>query len=334
MMLFLGSGGHDATRSALDLLAFNRALFDDDRACFFGVTADPKDAETNRISQDIPGIRWFLDYDRQISSAFGAVAVSNSLTSYTPHWLLLDPMLRVRRRAALSDGNKVMAELHQLVAINTEQPTAPVLIVPDIFPSDLCRSLISLYEANGGEPSGFMQEVDGITTVVHDHRHKRRGDYIIADAQVISALNSRLSTALLPMMHRAFQFTPTRIERWMVACYDAQEGGHFRPHRDNRTAGTAHRKFACTINLNADDYEGGDLSFPEFGKRTYRAPTGGAVAFSCSLLHEAQPVTRGRRYAFLPFFYDEEGARLRERNLPNVEPDLRSYRSGISDERS
>ena len=49
-----------------------------------------------------------------------------------------------------------------------------------------------------------------------------------------------------------------------------------------------------TINLNADDYEGGDLRFPEFGPRTYRAPTGGAVVFSCSLLHEATPVTRGR----------------------------------------
>jgi predicted 2-oxoglutarate/Fe(II)-dependent dioxygenase YbiX len=127
---------------------------------------------------------------------------------------------------------------------------------------------------------------------------------------------------------RAYQFEATRIERWLVACYDGGTGGHFRAHRDNTTKGTAHRKFACTINLNADDYDGGDLRFPEFGPRTYRAPTGGAVIFSCSLLHEARPVTRGRRYAFLPFFYDEAGAVLRERNMPHVAPEISGYRAG------
>jgi hypothetical protein len=32
-------------------------------------------------------------------------------------------------------------------------------------------------------------------------------------------------------------------------------------------------------------------------------------------MHEALPVTRGRRYAVLPFLYDESGAKLREANL-------------------
>jgi hypothetical protein len=38
------------------------------------------------------------------------------------------------------------------------------------------------------------------------------------------------------------------------------------------------------------------------------------VVFSCSLLHEATPVTLGKRYVFLPFLYDEEGARERLEN--------------------
>ena len=82
--------------------------------------------------------------------------------------------------------------------------------------------------------------------------------------------------------------------------------------------GTAHRRFACTINLNAEDYEGGDLRFPEFGPQTYRAPTGGAVVFSCSLLHEATDVTRGRRYAYLPFLYDDAAAAIRQVNIDSV----------------
>jgi predicted 2-oxoglutarate/Fe(II)-dependent dioxygenase YbiX len=127
-------------------------------------------------------------------------------------------------------------------------------------------------------------------------------------------LLDRIRRRLLPQMMRAFHYQPTRIERWMIGCYDGGTGGFFRPHRDNTTAGTAHRVFACTINLNAEDYEGGDPRFPEYGARTYRAPTGGAAIFSCSLLHEALPVRRGRRYALLPFFYDDAKAELRERN--------------------
>lgn len=40
--------------------------------------------------------------------------------------------------------------------------------------------------------------------------------------------------------------------------------------------------------------------------------------FSCSLLHAVTPVTKGCRYAFLPFLYDEAAAALRERNLHRV----------------
>lgn len=330
VMLLLGSGGHQATKGALDVLAANRDLFDDDRASFFGVTIDPDDAGSGRIAQALPGIRWFLDYDCGISTAYRAIRKDDGAATYAPHWLLLDPMLRVRSRAALGEGGRIMAELRRTVATAPEVSTAPVLVVPGVFPPDLCRRLIGLYEANGGEESGFMREVDGVTTALHDHSHKRRADYTIADERLVDELKARLSLVLAPMIRRAFQFDPTRIERFIVACYDADRGGHFRAHRDNTTAGTAHRKFACTINLNADAYEGGDLSFPEFGKRTYRAPTGGAVVFSCSLLHEARAVTKGLRYAFLPFLYDDADARLRERNLARVDPELRHYRSGLS----
>ena len=117
----------------------------------------------------------------------------------------------------------------------------------------------------------------------------------------------------MPEIAKAFQFRVTRIERYIVACYDAADGGHFRAHRDNTTKGTAHRRFAVTVNLN-DGFDGGELWFPEFGPRRYRPPAGGAVVFSCSLLHEATRVTRGVRYATLPFLYDDAAARLRERN--------------------
>ncbi|MDO9525444.1 MAG: 2OG-Fe(II) oxygenase [Gemmobacter sp.] len=115
------------------------------------------------------------------------------------------------------------------------------------------------------------------------------------------------------------------MERYLVGCYDATEGGHFRPHRDNTTLGTAHRRWAVSINLN-DDFDGGEVSFPEYSSRGYKAPRGGAVIFSCSALHAVSRVTRGKRYAFLPFLYDDAAAAIREANAAKV-PIAADYRA-------
>jgi hypothetical protein len=95
-----------------------------------------------------------------------------------------------------------------------------------------------------------------------------------------------LHDRLVPEVHKAFQFQATRIERYLVACYEAQTGGHFRPHRDNTTKGTAHRRFAVSIVLNAGEFTGGHLAFPEFGRMLYAPPLTGAAP--------AMPEARGR----------------------------------------
>ena len=42
------------------------------------------------------------------------------------------------------------------------------------------------------------------------------------------------------------------------------------------------------------------------------------------MLHEATPVTRGKRYVFLPFLYDDAAARLRDQNLKFLAGDANS----------
>jgi predicted 2-oxoglutarate/Fe(II)-dependent dioxygenase YbiX len=118
---------------------------------------------------------------------------------------------------------------------------------------------------------------------------------------------------LVPEIERFFQFKATRMDRYIVACYDSEVGGHFFRHRDNVNIGAQHRRFALSINLN-NGFVGGDLMFPEFGRRMYRPPAGGALVFSCGALHQVTPVTKGKRYAFLAFLYGEEDAKKREQN--------------------
>ena len=315
LLLLGGSMAWPAPAQALRVIDRHRALFDDHRACFFGISTDPQDAEQGRIAQRLPGIRWFLDHDRTISALYGAAHdEGDGRVRYAPSFLLLDHRLRIAARFAIDEAEAAVAATARLAALGCEVQNAPVLVVPRVFEPEVCRYLVSLYDQGGGVESGFMQERDGMTVPVVDHGFKRRSDCSIEDEKLRNALRARLSNRLLPEIERAFQYQVTRVERWMVACYDSEAGGYFNAHRDNTTRGTAHRRFACTINLNAEEFEGGELRFPEYGPRSYRAPTGGAVVFSCSLLHEAMPVTKGRRYAFLPFFYDDAGAALREQN--------------------
>jgi hypothetical protein len=199
---------------------------------------------------------------------------------------------------------------------------APVLIAPRVFEPELCQRLIALHEADGGRFTGVMRD-EGLRTIAVMDELKKRRDVLVVDEDLQGLLRDRLQRRLFPLIARAMGFEATEIERYVVSCYDAADGAVFHAHRDSTTFGTAHRKFACSINLN-DGFTGGDLRFPEFGRQTYRPPPGGAVVFSCALLHEATRVTEGRRYAFLPFFYDQAGAQVlaayRERVGAQAEP--------------
>lgn len=306
----------DGRRRALSAIVDHRALFDDVKLSAFGVL---RDEAAIAMARDQVGLRWFLDRDGAVSRLFEALTPDGEAR---PRWVLLDPAECVLAVADIDRPDEMFARVRALPAPEDHAGVplhAPVLIAPRIFDADLCRRLIAHYDADGGTPSGVMREIDGKTVGMLDSYKKRR-DTMISDPDLARETRDALVTKLLPQIRKVFQFKVGFIERYMVACYDAAEGGYFLPHRDDTTAGTAHRRFACSINLNAEDFEGGDLRFAEFGPKTYRPPTGGAVVFSCSLLHEATPVTKGRRYAFLPFFYDAEAAAIRQANLGTFAP--------------
>jgi len=316
LLLAFGSAKIPAVADALALVRAAGSVFNNSDAAFMGLTTDARDVETGRVFATVPFMHFLLDFNRDASALLGAVAKDTG--DLRPHWLLIDPALRVVARFPLAQGAQAIAATAAAVASVTEQP-APILRVPRLLDPDLCARLIDHYERQGGQDSGMMRQVGDRTVHVIDHSHKRRRDCEITDEALSQALRTAVERRLVPMIQRAFQFRATRIERYIVACYDASEGGHFNAHRDNTTLGTAHRRFAVTINLN-EDYEGGDLRFPEWGRRTYRAGAGGAVVFSCSMLHEATPVTAGRRYATLPFLYDEAAAEVRAANAHALEP--------------
>jgi peroxiredoxin len=332
VLCFYGSAATPGIGEMLAAIRRAEAIFQDDHASFFGVSADPDDERDSRVEERIPGFRLFWDFGLRVAARYGVCDEPGSGQTnrrYRPVTFILDPALRVIAVLPIADPAVHARQLLDLVTrlppLGTPRPArpaAPVLLVPHLFEHELCRTLIAAYDRHGGEDSGYMtSDASGKTIGVLDYGRKRRRDYMIEGAKLRAAIRNRIERRLVPELRKAYQFRANFIERYIVACYDAGEGGYFRPHRDNTTKGTAHRKFAVTINLNAEEYDGGDLCFPEFGRETYRAPTGGAIVFSCSLMHEALPVTRGRRYCVLPFLYDEAGAKVREANLDYLADD-------------
>ena len=161
VLTFLGSAREPAAARFLERILAVRARFDDRTVSFFGVSIDPDDEPSRRIADMIPGIRYFRDHDRAVSSRYGAVGAEGAYRRIT---YLLDPSLRVLAVLPFTKDSgdhaaDLLARLDRLPAIPASQPAAlqaPVLVLPRIFEPEFCTRLVEYYQAHGSEDSGFM----------------------------------------------------------------------------------------------------------------------------------------------------------------------------------
>jgi hypothetical protein len=310
---FLGGVAGEPAREILRALQELGRAAPEDRTHVYGILRGPNEPEKAALQREFPIVRIIWDDDGTMHRAYGVAGYCA--------WIVLNPMLCVIEAIPFQADGASTLQLTELMATLPPPSTfagielpAPVLIVPDCFEEAFCRHLVEQHRLGGTRESGFMQEVAGQPIEHYDPVWKRRQDHYIADPELIEHIKVRMARRLGHLLNQTFQFKFTRMERFLVACYAAQDGGHFGPHRDDTIRATEHRRFAVSINLNAE-FEGGELSFPEFSSRTFKAALGAAVIFSSSMLHRVGKVTQGKRYAFLPFLHDEEAEKKRLENL-------------------
>jgi predicted 2-oxoglutarate/Fe(II)-dependent dioxygenase YbiX len=213
--------------------------------------------------------------------------------------------------AALFDAGVLQCDANFRVVGTAPQPgreahpgasCAPVLQIPSVLEPGLCRALIDHFErvCGGGDPSRVLVIEGGQHVPQLAPEIKARRESPIRAPELETAVHARLLRRVVPEVARAFQFDVARRDPFKLLSY-SQDAGYFRPHRDNDTSDVAYRRFAVSVNLDAEGYAGGAFRFPEFGPHRYSLPTGSALVFSCSLLHEVLPIERGTRHALTTF---------------------------------
>jgi hypothetical protein len=186
----------------------------------------------------------------------------------------------------------------------------PVLAVPDVFsPADNAH-LMSIFHTRGQEyvEPGHLALGDRTTDCkmrIPDLGRRDRIDHWVVETDTQAFISERLRTRLFPEIQKAFNYQVTRHERYRLARYEGERGGEQMGHRDNVDPTVAHRRFAVTINLNAEAYQGAELRFPEFNDQLYKPASGTAIVFSCSLLHEVVGMREGSRFALLAFLFGD-----------------------------
>jgi len=221
-------------------------------------------------------------------------------------------VLAILKEAPEAQAQQSLALLERLAAERHAAlmtPHPPVLIVPDVLSRTDCERLINVYRTRGNVFVEPRHGDDGMTTDykmrIPEYGRGDRIDHWLIEADMVNLIDTRLRRRLFPEIRRAFQYQITRRERMRIGCYEGMRGGELHGHRDDSEAMVAYRRFAMSLNLNTEAFEGGELRFPEFGDQRYRPDTGAAIVFSCSLLHEAMHVTAGTRYVLLAFLFGD-----------------------------
>lgn len=176
--------------------------------------------------------------------------------------------------------------------------TAPVLVLPRVFEREFCSQVIRLWQKGDHKDSGVSSRYGNVGM----QDLKRTEDYMVTEPIMQKAISDRLAYRIGPELVKVFAYDREfGFDAHVVLSYSAEGHHFFSAHRDNGAPTTADRSFAVSLNLN-DDFEGGELVFPEYSGVKVSPPAGAAAVFSCSVLHEARPVTRGRRFVLTTFF--------------------------------
>jgi AhpC/TSA family len=282
----------DARKAMVSML--QQDFFPQSENCkFYALTTNANDCEDTMLAGLCPENRILIDKSGELSRTFG---LYNEKNQYIPTWLIFDPNMKLWATGPMAEYKRMIDAMKNLPDAQDhmgKDAFAPCLIIPRVFEPLFAQDLSTYY----GHMLTQRPEIFGANGAPVQH------------PQLRLAYRERIAARVVSELNKVFGSYISRIEHLNVSSMDeSQPAKPARRHNEMRAE--AHRRFVVMVNLN-DDYEGGEVCFPEYGGRLYRAPAGGALVFSASLLAEFKPITKGFRLSATPYLYDEHFARVR-----------------------
>ena len=291
------------------------------------VAGEPVDALAKvKKSLGIQALLW-ADSDLHVAKAFNVLDEAGD--AIVPTGFLLDRNLKIIGRHERLDPEQLAGAIVNQCANAIQQDelqqgepqiithAAPVLLVPDVLSPEFCDHCIK--EFTDGHT--FQGTVGSEKDAAMRKDVKMRTDFVV-HGKLLDQMDEKFSRSLFPEIKKVFGFDVTYREIYKIGLYSGEDKGFFKQHRDNFDTPLGNRRVAVTIHL-SDDYEGGGVRFPEYGNNIYRASKGGAVAFSASSIHEAMPVTKGKRYVIVAFLHGDQDEAYRRHYQVSAEKPLK-----------
>jgi len=307
----LGDAGNANGAAFLGALKAQAFQFEAAGAMLVAAVAMPAPELATFGNSLLPGFALLADARGECAASFGLAASGGAgliaILDRNSH--VIAKLTGLPGVAPVAEALAVIGESLRAETKSADPGHAPVLLIPRLFEADLCKDLMDFWEQGEKRRDEVTQ---GRGSEVRDNvvaDAKKRADVIVpeGDNPLHQAILTRFNMRVVPRIEKVFQYKTISYDGARVGCYDAGDGdgdgGYFRAHRDrvSHKAGQE-RRFALSLNLNGG-FKGGTLRFNEFGPQTYCPAPGDGVVFSCKLLHEAMPVTKGRRFGLFAFFY-------------------------------
>ena len=147
-------------------------------------------------------------------------------------------------------------------------------------------------------------------------KQKIRKDLFINNNTILKKIDNIFYNKLYDVVKKNFSDIKYR-EKWKIGHYKSDNKGFYNLHTD--TAGeTGYRKTSSVCMLSdEDDYEGGELHFPDLNK-TIKLKKGQVIIFDSKLLHGVYPIKSGDRKVLISFYFDDEGMEIKKKYFKNV----------------
>jgi hypothetical protein len=199
--------------------------------------------------------------------------------------------------------------------------------IKQLVPDAIVGGCINIFENAWSTPQNTIDSIEELCKDAESGIHWNRATTIGDTGGVISDMRTNFDLGITQFLsvvpHEALVDTHNQMHNLVNSAvtsyctrYGIQEpfwheaynmlkystGHEYKPHYDGNTAGNRH--ISCIVYLN-DEYEGGELEFPNFNVKI-KPQKGMLVVFPSNFAytHIAKPVTSGTKYAIVTWLHD------------------------------